>query len=65
MNLKVIQKEVKSEALKEIIESLGETVGNVKGGKIDPKLATIEISGVKHIIRCMALDWAYNKRVKR
>lgn len=64
MNLSVIKKEIKSEALKEVVSSLTKTVNNVKERKIDFQQAQMEIAGCKHIIQTIALDWAFGGRLK-
>lgn len=64
MNLAIIQKEIKSPALKEIVKSLTDTVNDVKNKTIDYQQANVEIVGCKHIIQSLALDWAYGGKIK-
>ena len=65
MNLAIINKEIKSDALKEVIRSLTETVNDVKSKNIEYQQANVEIVGCKHVIQSIALDWAYGGRLKR
>lgn len=64
MNLAVINKEIKSDALKEIVKSLADTVNDMKNRSIDYQQANVEIVGCKHIIQSIALDWAYGGKIK-
>lgn len=64
MNLQIIQKEIKSDALKEVVKSLTDTVNDVKSRSIDYQQANVEIVGCKHIIQSIALDWAFNGKIK-
>lgn len=64
MNLQIIQKEIKSPALNEVIKSLVGTVDEMKSRTIDYQQANVEIVGCKHIIQSIALDWAYNGKIK-
>lgn len=65
MNIQIISKEIKSSALNEIVKSLVETVERVKSHKIDQHQANVEIVGCKHIIQSIALDWAFNGKIKK
>ncbi len=60
----ILQKEMGSKALQEVVRSLVETVNEVKGRDISYQQANSEIVGCKHIIQSLALDWAYHNRVK-
>jgi hypothetical protein len=64
MNLQIIQKEIKSQALQEVVKSLIGTVDEMKARTIDYQSANVEIVGCKHIIQSIALDWAYNGKIK-
>lgn len=64
MNIAVVLKEVKSQALKEIISDLDGIVENVRDKKITYQQGNMEIVGRKHIIQGLALDWAFNRKAK-
>lgn len=64
MNLDIIQREIKSKALQEVVRSLTETVNGVKDKTIEHQQANVEIVGCKHIIQSIALDWMYGGRIK-
>jgi hypothetical protein len=65
MNVEVIKKEIKSPALKTIVESLCSLIERVKNGDITYQQGSAEIAGHKHIIQSLALDWMFSKKVKR
>lgn len=60
MNIKTVTDEISSPALKQIVAYLWDTVDSVRAGKISHQQATVEITGQKHIIQSIALDWLYN-----
>lgn len=59
MNVEKIKREIRSEALQEIVECLGTTINNYSAKKIEYQQAKIELGGCKHIIQSIALDWAF------
>jgi hypothetical protein len=62
MDTRQITKEIKSPALKEIVESLVTIIDRVRSGEISHQKASSEITGHKHIIQSLALDWAFNRK---
>jgi hypothetical protein len=64
MDIKKIQKEIKSNALKEIVEDLDEIVNKVRAQEISYQQGNMEIVGRKHVIQSIALDWTFSKKVK-
>lgn len=64
MDVQIIQREVSSAALKEIVRSLTETVNGVKDKSIEHTQANVEIVGCKHIIQSIALDWKYGGKLE-
>lgn len=61
MNSDIINNEITSPALKEIVASLNSIVERVQTGGITHKQGSVEIAGHKHVIQTVALDWLYNK----
>lgn len=64
MNIQIILKEVRSEALQEIIKTLNSTIERIQKEEIKYQQGNTEIVGCKHIIQSIALDWAFNGRKK-
>lgn len=62
MNVDIIKKEVKSPALKSIVESLCTLVERVRKGEITYQQGSVEITGHKHVIQALALDWMFSRK---
>lgn len=60
MNANTLMSEIKSNALKQIADSLNTTLNNIQTKKIDIKQGVAEIIAHKHIIQTIALDWTFN-----
>ena len=60
MNAKTLMAEIKSNALKQIAESLNEVLEKVKSEETDIKQAMVQITAHKHLIQTIALDWTFN-----
>ena len=60
-----ITKEIYSEALKSIIKQIWDTLEKTKSGEINPSQASAENASCKHLIQAVALDWMYNKQIKK
>jgi len=61
VDIVTITNEIKSKSLKEIIKTLGEIVKRVQDGEITYQQGSVEITGCKHIIQSLALDWSFSK----
>lgn len=62
MDVAIIKKEIKSEALKEIVETLSDTIDRIQNQEITYQQGNTEIVGCKHIIQSIALDWSFNAK---
>jgi hypothetical protein len=64
MDIEVIKKEIKSPALRTIVQSLCTLIDRVKNGEITYQQGSTEIAGHKHVIQALALDWMFSKKTK-
>lgn len=60
MNSNTLMSEIKSSALKQIAESLNDTLEKIQSKEVDVKQGMAEIVAHKHIIQTIALDWTFN-----
>lgn len=65
MKASTLMSEIKSSALKQIAESLNDTLEKIQSKEIDVKQGTAEIIAHKHIIQTIALDWTFNGTTKK
>lgn len=60
MKVELVLKEMKSEACQEIVKELSRIIEKVQQKEIQYKQGMAEITGCKHIIQSIALDWTFN-----
>jgi hypothetical protein len=64
MNKVVIMKEVNSPALKEVVNQLVDVVDQVGSNAMPYQQGSCLITGCKHVVQALALDWAFNKKIQ-
>jgi len=62
MNMNIIGKEINSPALKEIATSMHDLICRIQSDEISHQQGATEITGHKHLIQSIALDWAFNRK---
>lgn len=62
MNIDVINKEIKSPALKEISTELHTVLKQVQAKNVTLKEGMVQIVNCKHMIQTIALDWSFNRK---
>ena len=58
---KIIQDEIISPALKEIVKNLTDISTRVKKQTIRYQQGQVELATQKHVIQAIALDWSFNR----
>ena len=62
MDTQVIKEEITSRALREVVDSLIDVIDRVETGETSHQRAIVEITGHKHVLQSIALDWAFNRK---
>lgn len=62
MKTNLLNREVTSPALREVIIKLNSIIDRVEKREIIYQQGSTEISGCKYILQSIALDWAFNNR---
>ena len=62
MNINTITKEISSPALQEIATSLNDLIDRIQSNEVTHQQGSTEITGHKHLIQSIALDWAFNRK---
>jgi hypothetical protein len=65
MDIQIIKNEITSPAFKEITNALSHILDKIQNRDIDYKQGVVEITACKHIIQSLAIDWAFNRKVKK
>ena len=65
MNLKIINSEITSPALKEVAKTLGETLIAVRSKRMEIAEAQLSVTTCKHVLQAIAIDWMYNRPTDR
>lgn len=63
--LELMKKEISSPMLQAIYTNLDSSRKRLELGVIDVKRCNVEISNEKHKIQTVALDWMYNRDIKK
>ncbi len=64
MSLELIQKEIKSPAIKSLVNEMWDTLRRVKSGEILYQQGQVENGSQKNLLASVGLDWHYNKQRK-
>lgn len=64
MDIRRLENEIDSPAIREIVRSLWEVVDRVQTGKIQSRQAGVEVAAHRHFLQAISLDWFYNKQKK-
>jgi hypothetical protein len=62
VDIKKINSEISSKALKEIASQLDEAIVKAKTKTWDLRTSAVVIAGCKHMVQTMALDWTFRNK---
>lgn len=64
MSIEIINKEIKSPAIRTLVAEMWDTLTRIKNGEINHRQGQVENGAQRNLLAGLGLDWHFNKQEK-